>query len=56
MIGSTHWFSVRPNNLRIVVGPQGGMYAPDKRRVGAEFQLDSLPYKLALTDNEKEHV
>ena len=47
---------VRPNNLRIVVGPQGGMYAPDKRRVGAEFQLDGLPYKLALTDNEREHA
>jgi hypothetical protein len=45
---------VRPQNLKIIVGPQGGSFAPNKRRVSAEFQLDGLPYKLALTDLKKE--
>lgn len=47
---------VRPNNLKIIVGTQGGMYAPERRKVSAEFQLNGLPYKLALTDNMKEGV
>ena len=41
---------VKPSNLTILVAPEGGVYAPAKRRVRAEFSLNGLHYNFVLTD------
>jgi Protein of unknown function, DUF488 len=45
---------IRPIDLKISVGPQGGQFAPNRRRVRAIFNFNGAPYKLNLTDAVKE--
>jgi hypothetical protein len=40
--------------LKIFVGPQGGQFAPNRRRVRAIFNFKGAPYTLDLTDAVKE--
>ena len=41
---------VKPSTLSIEVAPEGGVYAPAKRRVRADFSLNGLNYNFVLTD------
>lgn len=41
---------VKPSNLTIEVAPEGGIYAPVKRRVRADFSLNGEYYNFVLTD------
>ena len=45
---------IRPAELKVVVGPQGGQFAPNKRRARVQFKLNGEEYKLDLTDADKE--
>lgn len=41
---------IRPSNLELVVGVEGGVYAPAKRKVRARFRCGGHQYELAVTD------
>ena len=43
-------YLIRPTNLQINVGIEGGVYGPAKRRVRASFSFDRLSYRLMVTD------
>ena len=43
-------YLIRPINLQINVGIEGGVYGPAKRRVRASFSFDRLSYRLMVTD------
>lgn len=45
---------VRPTNLNITVGNEGGVFGPAKRRARANFALNQAHYSLSLTDAEME--
>ena len=45
---------VRPTNLRITVGEEGGVFGPAKRKARANFTLNQAHYSLSLTDAEME--
>jgi hypothetical protein len=41
---------VKPTRLDVSVDLEGGVYAPAKRRVRANFTLNQMRYSLSLTD------
>ncbi|MCH8242749.1 MAG: hypothetical protein IH897_09085 [Planctomycetes bacterium] len=43
-------YLIRPTNLRISVGVEGGVYGPVKRKVRASFSLNQSSYTLMVTD------
>lgn len=43
-------YLIRPDNLRINVGVEGGVFGPAKRRVRAAFHLNGTSYNLVVTD------
>ena len=45
---------LHPNDLRISVGVEGGVYGPAKRRVRASFVVGQFQYKLMVTDPQIE--
>jgi hypothetical protein len=41
---------MKPTNLVVSVGIEGGVFGPAKRKVRANFNLNQMPYSLSLTD------
>ncbi|MGH8863317.1 MAG: dual OB domain-containing protein [Burkholderiales bacterium] len=48
-------YLIRPGNLRIEVGSEGG-FGPSRRRVRAHFAVCGHPYRLAVTDPQIERA
>jgi hypothetical protein len=43
-------YLVRPDQLQIVIAPEGGNIGPPRRRVRAQFNLCGYSYKMVVTD------
>ncbi len=47
-------YLVRPEQLRLVVGPEGGSFGPPRRRVRVQFTLRGHSYRLGVTEPSTE--